>query len=538
MKHTLKLLPVLMATVLLTACPSDDDDETPPPPPESSVDWTKTNAWFEAGQNTVAVANDTEVNLTRGSAKNVILFVGDGMGVSTVTAARILAGQMEGQTGEEYQLSFDKFPVAGLLKTYNTNQQTPDSAGTMTAMISGVKTKAGVIGLSEDALRADCASGQGKEMITAIELAEIAGKSTGVISTARITHATPAATYAKSVERNWESDDGLSEEAKTNGCKDIAQQLIDFNYGDGIDVVLGGGRRHFIPNTLTDEEGKNGKRQDGQNLIAEWQNKYSNGQYVYDQSGFDAVDATATNKLLGLFNASHMEYEADRENDVAGEPSLSEMTEKSLQILSQNDKGFFLTVESGRVDHAHHAGNAHRALLDTVEFAKAVQVAVDSVDLSETLIVVTADHSHVLTLAGYPTRGNPILGLVKTNDSAGNPESEPVLAGDDMPYTTLGYTNGLGYANYGDDSVGDQRYSEPHNAGRHIHVDEDTEASGFHQETLVPLGSETHAGEDVGVYAIGPGAQLLRGVNEQSMVFHAIDFAADLINQAEANAVQ
>jgi alkaline phosphatase len=535
MKHTLKLLPILMATALLTACPGDDDDT---PLPEPSADWTKTNAWFEAGQNTVVAANDTEVNLTRGSAKNVILFVGDGMGISTVTAARILAGQMEGQTGEEYQLSFDKFPVAGLLKTYNTNQQTPDSAGTMTAMISGVKTKAGVIGLSEAALRADCASGQGKEMITAIELAEIAGKSTGVVSTARITHATPAATYAKSAERNWESDDGLSDEAKTNGCKDIAQQLIDFNYGDGIDVVLGGGRRHFIPNTLTDEEGKNGKRQDGQNLIGEWQNKYSNGQYVYDQAGFDAVDVTATNKLLGLFNSSHMEYEADRVNDVAGEPSLSQMTEKSLQILSQNDQGFFLTVESGRVDHAHHAGNAHRALLDAVEFAKAIQVAVDSVDLNETLIVVTADHSHVLTLAGYPTRGNPILGLVKTNDSAGNPESEPVLAGDDMPYTTLGYTNGLGYANYGDASFGDQRYSEPNNAGRHIHGDEDTETSGFHQETLVPLGSETHAGEDVGVYAIGPGAQLLRGVNEQSMVFHAIDFAADLINQAEASAVQ
>ncbi|WQG84682.1 alkaline phosphatase [Kangiella aquimarina] len=537
MKNTFKLLPVLVATALLTACPSDDDDNTTTPP-ESSVDWTKTNAWFEAGQNTVITANETDVNLTRGSAKNVILFVGDGMGVSTVTAARILAGQIEGQTGEEYQLSFDKFPVAGLLKTYNTNQQTPDSAGTMTAMISGAKTKAGVIGLSEKALRADCASGQGEELVTAIELAEMAGKSTGIISTARITHATPAATYAKSSERNWESDDGLSEEAKTNGCKDIAQQLIDFNYGDGIDVVLGGGRRHFIPSSLTDEEGKNGKRQDGQNLISLWQSKHSNGQYVFDQSGFDAVDTTVADKLLGLFNSSHMEYEADRANDVAGEPSLSQMTEKSLQILSKNDKGFFLTVESGRVDHAHHAGNAYRALYDAVEFAKAIEVAMNSVDLNETLIVVTADHSHVLTLAGYPTRGNPILGLVKTNDSAGNPESEPVLAGDERPYTTLGYTNGLGYANYGDDSFGDQRYSEQHNTGRHVHTDEDTESSGFHQESLVPLGSETHAGEDVGVYAIGPGAQLLRGVNEQSMVFHAIDYAADLINQAEVNAVQ
>ncbi|GAA4365315.1 alkaline phosphatase [Kangiella marina] len=535
-KHAYTLLSALISATLLTACfgDNDDDESAPEPePPVSSVDWTKTNQWFNQGKTRVDAALETEEVLVKGSAKNVILFVGDGMGVSTVTAARIFAGQKAGHTGEEYQLSFDKFPVAGFAKTYNTNQQTPDSAGTMTAMISGVKTKAGVIGYPESALRADCGSAKGNELVTAVELAEMAGMATGVVSTARITHATPAATYAKSPERNWESDDKLTDEAKANGCKDIATQLVDFSYGDGIDVVMGGGRRHFIPSTVTDEEGKSGKRTDGVNLIDSWKAKYASGSYVYDQAGFDALSADSS-KVLGLFNSSHMEYEADRANDTAGEPSLSEMTSKSIDILSKNDKGFFLTVESGRIDHGHHAGNAYRALEDAVEFAQAVQAAVDKVDLSETLIIVTADHSHVFTLAGYPTRGNPILGVVKGNDGAGHPNDEAVMAKDDMPYTTVGYANGLGFADYGDGNGGDQRYGDPAAAHRHDLEGIDTESTGFHQEALIPLGSETHSGEDVGIYAIGPGAQLLRGTHEQSNIFHAMNHIADLVGKAEA----
>ena len=536
-KYAYKLLSVLISATVLTACFGDDDDDeqTPDPePPVSSIDWAKTNQWFNQGKSRVDAALETEEVLTKGSAKNVILFVGDGMGVSTVTAARIFAGQKEGATGEEYQLSFDKFPVAGFAKTYNINQQTPDSAGTMTAMVSGVKTKAGVIGYPDSALRADCNSAKGNELVTAVELAEMAGMSTGVVSTARITHATPAATYAKSPERNWERDDSLTDEAKNNGCKDIATQLVEFSSGDGIDVVMGGGRRHFIPNTVTDEEGKTGKRTDGVNLIDSWKAKYAVGNYVYDQAGFDALGADSATKVLGLFNSSHMEYEADRANDVAGEPSLSEMTSKSIDILSKNDKGFFLTVESGRIDHGHHAGNAYRALEDAVEFAEAVQAAVDKVDLNETLIIVTADHSHVFTLAGYPTRGNPILGVVKGNDDAGHAEDEAVMAADDMPYTTVGYANGLGFADYGEGNGGDQRYGDAGAAGRHDLDGIDTESSGFHQEALIPLGSETHSGEDVGIYAVGPGAQLLRGTHEQSNIFHAMNHIADLVGKAEA----
>ena len=158
-----------------------------------------------------------------------------------------------------------------------------------------------------------------------------------------------------------------------------------------------------------------------------------------DQAGFDTLNAD-TKRVFALFNESHMQYEADRANDVAGEPSLSAMTGKAIDILKNNEKGFFLTVESGRIDHGHHAGNAFNALSDTVEFAKAVQTAVENTNPEETLILVTADHSHVFTIAGYPKRGNPILGKVVAVGS-----EEPSLAADGMPYTTVGYANGLGF---------------------------------------------------------------------------------------------
>ncbi|GGF53933.1 alkaline phosphatase [Alteromonas lipolytica] len=509
--------------------------------------------WLEATgalttNSTSRVVVTTNANLERtvtelrGQAKNVILFVGDGMGVSTVTAARILDGQLKGLDGEENKLSFDQFPFAGLAKTYNVDAQTPDSAGTMTAMMSGVKTDVGVIGVDEDIVRGDCSTVAGNELVTALELAEMAGKSTGIISTARITHATPAATYAKSADRNWEDVSDMPSEAVTAGCADIAAQLVGFESNlearfagldvDGIEVVFGGGRRHFLPrdaafNSPDAVSAVEGDRTDGRDLTAEWQAQYTNGVYVFDQTGFDGLNTETTERVFGLFNESHMQYEADRANDVAGEPSLSEMTEKAIQILDNNQDGFFLMVESGRIDHGHHAGSAYNALTDTVELAKAVAAADAMTNDDDTLIIVTADHSHVFTIAGYPKRGNPILGKVVNVGS-----DEPAMAADDMPYTTLGYTNGFGFQDLGDETDADAVYSLSINTGRKDLTDVDTTASGYHQEALVPLGSETHAGEDVGIYAKGPGAWLVNGTNEQSVIFHVMDYAGDMIQQA------
>lgn len=514
---------------------------------EATNIWNKIDAQLASNAKVSIASASTAAEITalKGSAKNVILFVGDGMGISTITAARILDGQNKGMTGEENQLSFDKFPFSGLAKTYNVDAQTPDSAGTMTAMMSGIKTDAGVLGVNEDVVRGNCTSTKNTEMITALELAEIAGKSTGIISTARITHATPAATYAKSAERNWEdiSDMDIDNNTERAGCEDIALQLVNFEANlearyagvdvDGIEVVMGGGRRHFLPkdasfNSIDAVSAIEGDRTDGRDLTAEWRTHYTNGAYIVDQASFDAINPDTTTRVFGLFNESHMQYEADRNNDIAGEPSLSEMTAKAIGILDNNKEGFFLTVESGRIDHAHHAGNAYNALNDTIEFAKAVQAAVDATSQEDTLIIVTADHSHVFTIAGYPKRGNPILGKV-----VGIGETEASLASDNMPYTTVGYTNGLGYRNLGTETDADASYLAAPVTGRVDLTSVDTTTAGFHQESLVPLGSETHAGEDVGIFAIGPGAHLITGTNEQNFIFHVMDYAANLSGTAK-----
>ncbi|ABV35860.1 alkaline phosphatase [Shewanella sediminis HAW-EB3] len=496
-------------------------------------DWTTVNEWYIDGQRRVTKAADTLVNNQAGAAKNIILFVGDGMGISTVTAARILEGQLKGDTGEENSLSFETLPHVGLAKTYNVDGQTPDSAGTMTAMVTGVKTDVGVISQAEGVTRGNCASTSGQNLMTSLELASIAGLSTGVVSTARITHATPAATYAHSPERNWESDADLPAEAVTNGCKDIAAQLLDYSYGTGVNVVMGGGRRAFIPNTVIDGEGKTGKRKDGRDLTAEWTAKYTNAAYVEDRDSFLALDPTTTDHALGLFNSSHMEYDYDRTTQgVTGEPSLAEMTAKTIDILKKNDKGFVLIIEAGRIDHAHHAGNAARALHDTIALSEAVRVAMEKTSSKDTLLMVTADHSHVFTIAGYPTRGNPILGLVKGNDSAGAPVVTNSTDANGLPYTTLGYTNGRGFADL--NTGGDERYGYPIQAGRVDLNYVDTLNAGFHQEALIPLESETHAGEDVGIFASGPGAHLIQGTVEQNHLFHVMNHAANLVVKAQA----
>jgi alkaline phosphatase len=333
----------------------------------------------------------------------------------------------------------------------------------------------------------------------------------------------------------------IENNAERANCEDIASQLVNFESNlearytgidvDGIDVVLGGGRRHFLPkeatyNSVDATSDIEGDRTDGRDLTAEWRTMYPNGKYIIDQTGFDSIDPEATERVFGLFNESHMQYEADRSNDIAGEPSLSQMTEKAINILDNNDKGYFLMVESGRIDHGHHAGSASTALTDAIEFSNAVQAAIDATNDEETLIIVTADHSHVFTIAGYPKRGNPILGKV-----IGVGETSPTEASDGLPYTTLGYSNGLGFRDLGAETDGDASYASGPVAGRQDITAIDTTTPGYHQEVIVPLGSETHAGEDVAIHTSGPGAHLVQGSVEQSVVFHLINRALGLLGQ-------
>lgn len=463
-----------------------------------------------------AIARSKNLDFKKRKAKNVILFVGDGMGITTLAAARIMEGQMRGESGEENLLSFEQFPFSALSKTYSVNQQTSDSAPTMSAIITGLKTDDGIISVNQNVVYNDYKTVKGNEAISLLTLAEQAGKATGIVTTARLTHATPAACYAHSPNRDWESDTNIlakSKEAYDFGFADIARQLIEYPYGDGLEVALGGGRQMFLPKENADPEydDKTGVRSDKKNLPEEWKTKFK-GEYVWNKQQFDAIDAKKTKHLLGLFEPDHMQYEHDRlKKDKAGEPSLSEMTSKAIDILKNNKNGFFLMVEAGRIDHAHHDGNAFRALRDTIELSNAVRTAQNKIDLKDTLIIVTADHSHTLSFSGYPGRGNNILGLVREIKRNGEFDENSALDLEKKPYTTLNYANGTGYKK-----------------DRPNLTQEQVTNPDYKQEAIFPKTAETHGGEDVGIFAIGANAWTIHGVMEQNWIFYAMQEALQL----------
>jgi alkaline phosphatase len=408
----------------------------------------------------------------------------------------------------------------------------------MTAMMTGKNTNQSVIGFGPGTEPNDFNNdGDGRAQWTLLELAKARGMKVGVVSTAQITHATPAATYAHINQRNNENAialQALPTDASYN------QRL-----GDGIDVLMGGGRRFFVPGGTSDEEGGAGSRGDGRDLRAEFQ--AAGYTYVWNQAGFDALKATSL-PVLGLFERGHMEYEADRMSDLGGEPSIAEMTAKSIQLLQRSQRraseGYFLMVEAGRIDHAHHEGNAHRALSDTQALDDAIGAAAQMVDLRETLIIVSADHSHVFNIAGYPLRpldempypvssfepdytdagvhGHGIMDVVYDLDQ----DTGHVSASTDsngVPYTVLGYLDGPGYR--GGLRVDPRSDTRP---GRLGQIPAGPWHQAYFQESAVPLGSETHAGEDVAIYAVGPGADKVRGTVKNTHIFHVMKQALGL----------
>jgi alkaline phosphatase len=416
-------------------------------------------------------------------AKNIILFVGDGMSITTLTAARIWQGQQQGLLGEEHFLHFETFPYTALIKTYNTNQQTPDSAGTMSAIMTGTKTRAGVISIGPEQDRAECDGSAQHHQQTLLELGHKHGFDTGIVTTARLTHATPAATYAHSPERYWEGDYDRYPNAYWYGCDSIAKQLINSAYPAGLDLAFGGGRTQL------------------KSYYDSFQEQFPTGHLLQTQK--DLLAWASFNKknsqigpVLGVFSAGHMAFEIDRTD---AQPSLKQMTKMAVQYLQGRSERYLLIIEGARIDHAHHKGNAARALSETAMLADSVQLADEMTDDEETLIIVTADHSHTFVMAGYPKRGNPILGVAK------NQQNEIVLANDGLPYTTLGYANGKnqGRAN-------DPRYFA------------NSEDKNFHQEVAVPLRLETHGSDDVALHAKGPGAYLFSGLMEQNEIFHTM----------------
>ncbi|KAM4870389.1 intestinal-type alkaline phosphatase-like [Urocitellus parryii] len=434
------------------------------------------------------------------SAKNLIMFLGDGMGVPTVTATRILKGQRRRKLGPETPLAMDHFPYMALSKTYNVDRQVPDSAGTATAFLCGVKANYKTIGLSAAARFDQCNTTRGNEVMSVMYRAKQAGKSVGVVTTTTVQHASPAGTYAHTVNRNWYSDADMPASALQEGCQDIATQLIS---NMDIDVILGGGRKFMFPMGTPDPEypsdtTQNGTRRDGRNLVQEWLAKHQGARYVWNREQLiQASQDPAVTHLMGLFEPEHLHYEISR--DRAQDPSLEEMTEVALVLLSRNPRGFYLFVEGGRIDHGHHDGTAFLALTEAVMFDSAIDTAGQLTSDQDTLTLVTADHSHVFSFGGYTLRGSSIFGLA------------PLKAQDGKSYTSILYGNGPGYV-----------------PNRPDVTEVESGAYNYKQQAAVPLSEETHGGEDVAVFARGPQAHLVHGVQEQNYIAHVMAFAACL----------
>lgn len=288
-------------------------------------------------------------------AKGIILLIGDGMGLNQVRVADIYAGRILNKS-----LAVNSILTRGVTTTFSADSEVTDSAAAATALYSGYKCKNGAINILPD----------GRTVFTIGHAAKKAGLSVGVVSTTRLTHATPAAVYSQSPKRDCEAY--------------IAEQLPEF----APDVALAGGQQYFIPRN---ESGS--KRTDDKNLIEVMKSKgYS---YVKDESELKAVNPKTCDKLFGLFAKSHIDYALDRENEVSlkSQPSLADMTKAALSILERNPKGFFIMVEGGRIDHACHAHDVKAAICEMLDFDSAVAVALEFRKAHpDVLVIVTADH--------------------------------------------------------------------------------------------------------------------------------------------------
>jgi alkaline phosphatase len=266
----------------------------------------------------------------------VILMIGDGMGYQHVELARLV------EVGEYGSLIMQNSDWNASMTTYAADAAITDSAASGTAIATGNKTNRGYVGKNPSYV----------DLENIVEFAQSLNKSTGIISTCRIVDATPACFMTHVDDRH--------------DFNEIARQIVE---EANVDVLLGGGSDYFS----------------GSQISTMVSNGYA---VVYNRT---ALAAITSGKVFGLFASVHMDYEYDRHYAV--QPSIAEMTNKSIELLSQDPDGFFLMVEGGKIDLAAHAEDKVRNALDTIAFDEAVGVALDYVyDHNKTILIVTADH--------------------------------------------------------------------------------------------------------------------------------------------------
>lgn len=457
------------------------------------------------------------------ATKNLILFIGHGYGIVPMTATRIYA------KGEQGALTIDGFPETALVRTYSRNAQAGDSAAAMTAYMTGIKVDNEVLSQSAETRPYDengrphaahdettCpTAGNGKPATTLLELAKASGRATGVVTTARVTQAIAAASYAHLCHRDGENT--------------IAAQLVpggngsNPRLGEGLDVIFGGGWQNFLPK----DDPRGSLRNDTRDLFAEMRAK---GYAVIGRQTELAATTIATTtttagappvgKLLGLFNRSGMTYEIDRLG--TNEPGLAEMTTRAITLLQRNPNGYLLVVEGGRIGEALAASLARKALQDAVAFDEAIAAALSKVreldpDLANTTIVVTADHDHTLVMNGYAAlagrtiEARPgVLGLLRSYSDP----TQFAMDATGRPFTTLVF-------GAGDKRVKGSRSQAP--ALNDLVVAD----KNYHYEAALEVPGAI-GGTDVLLSAIGANASRFHGTIDNTQVFELLRGAMGL----------
>lgn len=314
-----------------------------------------------AGNGSPEILKGAVAEASTDAPKYVFYFIGDGMGAAQRQIAEYYKQEITGD--KNAKLLINTLPVAGINTTYASDSLITDSAAAGTALATGYKTNNGVISQTPD----------GTHVKSLIEAAEEKGIATGIVSTTRLTHATPAVFASHNESRNNENE--------------IAEDFLD----SGVEFFAGGGNRNFVPQNW--EWGKS-KRKDDRNLLSEFNKKgYKIFESADSSEQFRNYQPKAGDKVIATLSSSHLPYEVDRmqTNDT---PSLAELTEKGIELLSMYENGFFMMVEAGRIDHACHANDAAGSIHDTLAFDRAVTKAYEFYQKhpEETLIVVVGDH--------------------------------------------------------------------------------------------------------------------------------------------------
>ena len=363
-----------------------------------------------------------KASLINTTAKNVILLIGDGMGDSEITAAR---NQAMGAGG--FFPGLDALPLTGQYTHYSLDKKThkpnyvTDSAASATAWATGTKSYNGAIGVDVN----------GKDQVTLLELAKAAGKATGNVSTAELQDATPAALMAHVTSRKCYGPEKTSELCPTNaleqgGKGSISEQMLKTRP----DVTLGGGAKSF---------GEVAKAGEYQGKTLREQAQALGFQLVDNLDGMNSIQQADQSKpVLGLFSAGNMpvrwqgpkaSYHGNIDKPVvtcevnkdrpASVPTLAQMTKKALDLLSTNEKGFFLQVEGASIDKQDHAANPCGQIGETVDLDEAVQQALAFAhEHGDTLVVVTADHAHSSQIIENGSKAPGLTQAVNTKDGA------------------------------------------------------------------------------------------------------------------------